>query len=125
MLKITKASLQGLCIGSTIFLFSGLFFTDSTTRKMILSFLLFSLVMGALSTIYDHKKLPLLLKTLIHVIGSWLVFLIMAFINQWFPFKVGIILTATLLFLLIFFAIWTVFYFKEKNEIKAINRRLK
>lgn len=125
MLKIMRASLQGLCIGSTIFLFSGLFLTDSATQKMILSFLLMSLAMGAFSAIYDHKKLPLLLKTLIHVTGSWIVFLVTAFVNQWFPFKISITLSATLLFLLIFFAIWTLFYLKEKNEIKMINQRLK
>lgn len=125
MLKIIKSGIQGICIGSTILVISGIFFTEGSIQMLFLSLVLMSLLIGLLSNIYNYKKIPLLLQVVIHVSGCFGVFLMTAYINKWFPFQVDIVLQASLIFLLIFFSIWTIFYLKATKEIAAINNHLK
>lgn len=125
MIKIFKGSLQGICIGSLLFLISSLFFTDSQIQKMVISTLFMCGIMGASSVIYEFRRIPFLTQIFIHLGSSWGAFLFTAYINQWFPFKIGILLTSSMIFLVIFFAIWVIFYFKAKKELAEINQRLK
>lgn len=124
MKKMSQNALVGIGIGSTIYLITGIFFTSGEVRKNSLLVLLMGAVIGLISTIYESEKLSLLVKALCQLIGSYLVFLSMAYFGNWFPFQIGIVLTASLLFFVIFFIIWTVFYFKEKKELAKINCQL-
>lgn len=125
MKRILKLLGQSVGIGSAICMLFALIYADNHVRKIVLSFVLLSVVIGLLSLIYETKKLPLLAQTLIHLGGSFIAFLIVAGLNQWFPFKWQVILSASISFFLIFFGIWIFNYLKYKQEINQINQKLK
>lgn len=124
MKQIIKLVGQSIGVGSTICMLSAFIFADNHVRKIVLSFVLLSVVIGLLSLIYEAKKLPLLAQILIHLGGSFIAFLIVAGINQWFPFKWQVIASASISFFLIFFGIWIFNYLKYKQEINQINQKL-
>lgn len=125
MKRILKLLGQSVGIGSAICMLFALIYADNHVRKIVLSFVLLSVVIGLLSLIYEAKKVPLLAQTLIHLGGSFIAFLIVARINQWFPFKWQVIASASISFFLIFFGIWIFNYLKYKQEINQINQKLK
>ena len=125
MKKTIKLLTQSIGIGSTICMLFAYIFADSEVRKIVASFVLLSVVIGLLSMIYNVKKLPILAQTLIHMGGSFLAFIVAAGINQWFPFKWQVILSASTSFFVIFFAIWIFYYLKYKREIEKINQKLR
>lgn len=124
MKQLVKNIFLGIAIGSIINTFFSLLFTQGTVQQQILLLLLFSATMGAIPTIYQIEKLSLLAKAFIHAVSGFILFLFVAFIGQWFPFKLGIIASASLSFFLIFFLIWTLFYFVEKKKLQTINQNL-
>lgn len=124
MKKIIKMLAQSIGFGSTICMLFAFIFADSGVRKIVVSFVLLSVVIGLLSLIYDMKRLTLLVQTLIHMGGSFVAFMIAAGVNQWFPFKWQVILSASVTFFLIFFGIWIFYYLKYKREIERINQKL-
>lgn len=125
MKKIVKILGQSIGIGSTICMLFAFIFADSEVRKIVVSFVLLSVVIGLLSLIYNVKSLPILAQTLIHMGGSFIAFMITAWVNQWFPFKWQVVLSASLSFFFIFFAIWIFYYLKYKREIEQINQKLR
>lgn len=125
MKKIVKILGQSIGIGSTICMLFAFIFADSEVRKIVVSFVLLSVVIGLLSLIYNVKSLPILAQTLIHMGGSFIAFMIAAWVNQWFPFKWQVVLSASLSFFFIFFAIWIFYYLKYKREIEQINQKLR
>ena len=124
MLKVLKSGIQGVGIGSIIFLLLGVVYTDAATKKTIISVLIMSFIIGLLSKVYDFTKISILVKTLIHAGGSYLAFIVTAYINQWFPFAPGIIVTASIIFIALFFSAWTFFYIQAKKEISLINKHM-
>lgn len=124
MKKIIKMLAQSIGFGSTICMLFAFVFADSGVRKIVVSFVLLSVVIGLLSLIYDVKRLSLLVQTLIHMGGSFVAFMIAAGVNQWFPFRWQVILSASVTFFLIFFGIWIFYYLKYKREIQRINQKL-
>ena len=124
MLEIIKSGIYSLCIGSTIFLFGGIFFADKGIQTTIISAMLMSLIFGLFSLIYKAEKISFLFKSLIHIYGSYVTFLITAYINKWFPFHFATVLVASVIFLVIFMLIWLIFYQKEKKSVNAINKHL-
>ena len=104
MKKVIKRLGQAIGIGSTICMLFAFIFTDNDVRKIVASFVLLSVVIGLLGMIYSVKRLPMLAQTLIHMGGSFIAFLITAGVNDWFPFKWQVIMSASLSFFLIFFA---------------------
>lgn len=103
---------------------SAFIFADNEVRKIVASFVLLTVVIGLLSLIYEVKGLPILAQTLIHMGGSFIVFMIAAGMNRWFPFRWEVIASASVSFFLIFFAIWILYYLKHKREIEEINKKL-
>ncbi|WP_251868082.1 DUF3021 domain-containing protein [Enterococcus malodoratus] len=125
MKKVIKRLGQAIGIGSTICMLFAFIFTDNDVRKIVASFVLLSVVIGLLGMIYSVKRLPMLAQTLIHMGGSFIAFLITAGVNDWFPFKWQVIMSASLSFFLIFFAIWIFYYLKYKRDIQQINQKLR
>jgi Flp pilus assembly protein TadB len=100
-------------------------FQDEAFTLSFVSMLAFGAVVGGLAFIYDVKNLSLLQKLAIHLGGSFLVFLVVAYINQWFAFTLEVLFWVTLQFILIFFIIWLGYYIVNKRDIKKINEKLK
>ena len=124
MKTFIKGAWQGVCLGSFIYLFSGVFFTSGQTRQTIISVLVMSVIFGLLSKIYDLTHWPLLTQALIHAGGSYGAFILTAYIAYWFPFNWLNLLLTSVLFLTLFFAIWFVFYLREKKAIAELNKKL-
>lgn len=124
MKRMLKYGLLTMCITSTLSTIMGLFFVDAKTRNMLLGIMILGFGIGALSKIYEISSLPMLVQSLIHVGGSYGLFLAVVYFARWFPFKAGPVLGATCLFFLIFFIFWLFYYFKAKKEIKEINYRI-
>lgn len=123
-MRLLKSGLLGMMIGSLIFLVIGVFFTDDSVRSMILGVLVMSLLFGLLSQVYN-SSLALLSSVLIHLFGSYLVFIGVAYFFNWFPFNPWIVLSSTIIFVVIFMIIWTIYYFVEKKRIAKMNEQLK
>lgn len=124
MKHLLKNSIIGLGIGCTIYTLSGVLFTTGSLQKNLLLVIIMSILIGAFSTIHENQKLSLLAKCTIQFLSSYLSFLGAAFLGEWFAFKIAIIFTASFLFVVIFFSIWSVFYLIEKKELTAINEKL-
>ena len=125
MKKVIKRLGKANGIGSAICMLFAFIFADNDVRKIVASFVLLSVVIGLLGMIYSVKRLPMLAQTLIHMGGSFIAFLITAGVNDWFPFKWQVIVSASLSFFLIFFAIWIFYYLKYKRDIQQINQKLR
>ncbi|MGY3779434.1 DUF3021 domain-containing protein [Isobaculum melis] len=124
MKNLLKNSGIGLGIGCTIYTISGAIFTTGMIQKSILLVIIMGLLIGAFSTIHENQTLSLLTKCTIQFFSSYASFLVAAFLGAWFPFKLPIIFTASLLFVVIFFVIWSLFYLIEKRELAVINEKL-
>lgn len=124
-MTVLKYIARGLGIGSTIYLISGLIYTSGTIQHQIFSILLLSALLGVYPLIYLHEKLSLFTQALIHLGLSYFSFLGTAYLGQWFPMKIGIIVTASLTFFIIFIFIWFLYYHKEKKKIASLNKKLK
>ncbi|KAF1296001.1 hypothetical protein BAU15_14105 [Enterococcus sp. JM4C] len=124
MKNIIKNCVLAVGMSSTLYLLSGSIFADSEVRKNSLLVLGLGVLIGLFSSVYENNKLSLLAKTGIQLSGGYASFLLLAYIGTWFPFQIGIIITASLLFIIIFLAIWTVFYFIEKKELEKLNQKL-
>ena len=124
MKKIIKMLAQSIGFGTTISMLFAFIFADSGVRKIVVRFVLLSVVIGLRSLIYDVKRLSLLAQTLIHMGGSFIAFMIAAGVNHWFPFRWQVVLSASVTFFLIFFGIWIFYYLKYKREIERINQKL-
>ena len=115
MKRVLKLLGQSVGFGSSICMLFAFIYADNQVRKIVLSFILLSVVIGLLSLIYELKKLSLLVQTLIQMGGGFIAFLIVAWVNQWFPFKWQVVLSASFSFFLIFFAIWIFHYLYTKK----------
>lgn len=124
-MTVLKYIARGLGIGSTIYLISGLIYTSGAIQQQIFSILLLSALLGVYPLIYLQEKLSLFTQALIHLGLSYFSFLGTAYLGQWFPMKIEIIVTASLTFFIIFIFIWLLYYHKEKNKIASLNKKLK
>ncbi|EOH93773.1 DUF3021 domain-containing protein [Enterococcus pallens] len=122
-MKIVKSAIIGLMVGSLILMISGLFFVEDEVRMMMIGCLVMTTLIGALSRVYD-SNLPLLPAAAIHLFGSYVLFFGTAYLVNLFPFKLGPIISGSLVFLIIFFMIWTGYYFSEKKKIEKMNKNL-
>lgn len=123
-MKLIKSSVLGMMIGNLIFSIISIFNVDGELRIMIVGILVMGLAIGGLSCVYN-TNLPLLMAFGIHIFGSYIIFLCIAYFANWYPFKLTIVLTSSLLFIGIFLLIWSGFYFIEKRRIISINEKLK
>lgn len=128
MNKSAKEIINGIFIGmgtaSTVFLIMKFFFLDFAGQRQIKSVLLMGIIVGATTIIYTSERLNLFIQVLIHLSISYTTFLFASSYGAWFPFKEGIV-SATLIFILIFIVLWTFFYLREKKELEEVNLKLK
>ncbi|MDO1604710.1 DUF3021 domain-containing protein [Lactobacillus sp. YT155] len=110
---------------SFIYLVMGMVFASEAVRFNSMLVILLGVLIGVCSAVYQIRRFSLLTKTGIQLVGSLLSFLVIAYIGDWFPMKLGIIATSSLMFVLIFLFIWSMFYFAEKRELERINRKIK
>ncbi|MCY3067858.1 DUF3021 domain-containing protein [Aerococcus loyolae] len=126
MKNIVNAISQSVSLAIIIWVIMGAIYTqDWTYVSMLASVIFFGAVIGGSSVIYEYSAWPLLAKVAIHFTVSLLAFLLMSISNHWIPFDLAILVGATLQFALIFFAIWTCYYFYNRHKINKINRFLK
>ena len=123
-MKLFKSAIIGLMTGSLILMLSGLFFVDSQVRTMMIGCLVMTTLIGALSRVYA-SNLPLLAAAAIHLFGSYVLFFGTAYLVQLFPFKLGPVISGSVIFFAIFLAIWTGYYFAEKRKLEKMNQQLK
>lgn len=110
---ISYGAISYLCI--LAFLFPGV----APTVKGVVSVFAISGLMGLLSMIID-TDLPLISALAIHLVGTFLLFIIMAAINGWQV--TGWTLTV---FVLIYAIIWLICILEQKKSLKRINSRIK
>lgn len=123
-MKTLRAMGISVLIGLIGYALVSLIFIPAESRSVVFGSLCLCAIIGLLSRVYD-TELPALIATLIHIGGSLLVFLLLAYIGHWFPFEWGIILLNVGVFLVIFMLIWSGFYYHEKKQMDMINQRLK
>ena len=123
MKKILKL-INYMGISCLIYMIMGIFFTTGEAKTNIICFLILVGVITVSSLIYEIESLPMLAKTIAHLLISIGTFFIISAYGKWFPLKLEIAITALLVFLVIFFIFWSVFYMIEKKKIDEINRTL-
>lgn len=123
-MKIIKSGVIGLLIANTVYNLMALFFIDSSIRMYIITTMALGLIIGLAAAVYSIEKLSLLVRTSIHVIISFAAFLGAAYLGKWFPFHLWAILSGAAIFIGIFIVIWSIFYIRERQEIKRINDAL-
>jgi len=99
-------------------------FQDRAFTLSFVSMVIFGAVVGGLAFIYDKDSLSLLQKLTIHLGGSFLIFLGVAYVNQWFAFDLDILFWVALQFIIIFLVIWTGYYIVNKRDVQKINDKL-
>lgn len=123
-MKILKRIYTGISIACTIYLLFGLFGATSAIQQTIICVYLLGGIAGLLSLIYSYPKLSLLTKTLLQFLGTLCSFLVIAYLDEWFTLTASSLLWSLLLFLTVFFGIWSAFYFNTKSDIRKINQKL-
>lgn len=88
------------------------------TIKGVSSVLLLSGLIGLLSMIF-RTELPLLSAIIIHIIGTFILFLIMVLVNNWIMDWASIIV-----FILAYVIIWSVIILEQRKAINKINKKI-
>lgn len=122
-MKLLKKTLFGIGIGSFIYILLSLFFVTQEIRVQIIGVLLCSAIMGACSQIYEVRRLSLLIQTMVDFLLRYAAVMIIGIVFGWFPFLGGALITATVIFLVIFFLFWTSFYLYERHQYQKFNQR--
>lgn len=89
------------------------------TSKGVISVFIISGLIGILSMIF-RTDLPITIAIIIHLIGTFIAFAVMALINHW---NIGI--ASICLFLLIYLIIWLILIGEQKRTINQLNTRIK
>ncbi|MCY3036164.1 DUF3021 domain-containing protein [Aerococcus urinae] len=126
MKNILNAITQSISLAIIIWVVMGALYTEDWSYVTMLgSVIFFGAVIGGTSAIYQYSAWPLLTKVSIHFTVSLFAFLVMNIANHWIPLDAPILVGACLQFALIFFAIWTCYYFYNRHKINQINQQLK
>lgn len=83
----------------------------------------FGLVGQIGSYLYDNEKFSILAATSLHLAMYVLYFSVVGIYLQWF--SISKLIFAIILFVVIYFAIWTYRYYIEKSKIDSLNKKLK
>lgn len=89
------------------------------TKTGVISVFILSGLIGILSMIF-RTDLPLTIAIAIHLIGTFILFLIMALINNWI-----VNLETIIFFILTYVIIWTICFLEQKRSLHKINERIK
>lgn len=84
----------------------------------------FGVVSFLIGKLYDTEKLSLFFKTIINLIIIFTYFVLVGSYLKWFTEIKGLVLSI-ILFLVIYFIIWTVIHIMQKKEITNMNKKLK
>ena len=134
--KFLHYLLKGIFWGSTIFIYHVIawditdepfyyLFLENLTFHAI-GFLLFGMVIGISTILFESERLNDIQKTAIHALITTSAFLIIGFAFGWFSsFLQNRIVTVIVQFAVIYIVIWTIHYFSEKSQIKEVNEALK
>lgn len=90
-----------------------------STPTMTISVLGISGLIGLLTMIFK-TGLPLIIAVIIHFVGTFIAFIIMAMLNHW---EIGE--TSLGIFLLIYLIIWIILIVEQKRNIKQLNERIR
>lgn len=124
-MKWLKNMVIGLCIGSFCYLVIALFFVNHTLRMQMIGVMLVSAIMGVCTQIYQIKQLSLLMQTIIDLCIRYVSVISIGMLFGWFPFHFGAIMTATIIFIVLFLLFWTGFYLYERHQYQKFNRQKK
>ncbi|KAA9298808.1 MULTISPECIES: DUF3021 domain-containing protein [Aerococcus] len=126
MKNILNAISQSVSLAIIIWVIMGAIYTEDWSYVTMLgSVMFFGAVIGGTSAIYQYSSWPLLAKVSVHFTVSLLAFILMGYANHWFPLTGQVLVSVIVYFALIFFAIWTCYYFYNRHKINQINQQLK
>lgn len=107
-----------------IWLIGGLLFDPHTTYgPALLGVVIVGAAIGVGSVLYSVMN-NTFVAALLHVLISAIVFSIVAYVLNWFPQNIVSILVNLVIFVAIFFAIWTGFYVVNRRKVENVNREL-
>ena len=108
-----------------IWLLLGLWFNPAVGYgKDLLGVTLLGLAIGLGAYLYERSS-HIFLVGLVHSAFSVIVFILIGLWLGWFPFELGIIVGAAVLFMGIFFVIWIGIYLMIRQQFNHINQQLK
>lgn len=108
-----------------IWLLLGLWFNPAVGYgKDLLGMTLLGLAIGPGAYLYERSS-HTFLAGLVHSAFSVIVFILIGLWLGWFPFELGIIVGAAVLFMGIFFVIWIGIYLMIRQQFNHINQKLK
>lgn len=117
----------GVFINQIIFLLiaknigTGFIIDFNLLLKQFLSSCIVGGVSVGLSAIYDFENISFLAKTAIHFFIGIVIYLLIGSYAGWFSINIGTILGS----IVIYIAIWSMFYFIERKRVQDINRALR
>ena len=134
--KILSRMAKGVLWGSAIFLFHGIWWNISDMELFYLlqenftfhalGFLIFGIVLGGSSVLFDFERFSVLQKTILHAFISVCSWLTIGFVFGWIAdAEPAVILSVVLQFVIIYFAFWIASYLREKHQLYEINEALK
>lgn len=135
--KIIKRAINGAVYGCVILTAVGVMGTLATGEGFLSSSkvgyvgnvvisILCGIAFSVPAVIYDFEKIPLWLKTVIHMGIGFLVYFPCAYYADWIPTGMGkgIIITTILFMFAGSFLVWGGFYFYYKKKDSEINKRI-
>ena len=125
MKKFLKTMFQGIGISSSI----TLIFIAANQINIgfgdVSGIYFFGAMCGLLSFVYVIESIPLLLPLLIHLSGSIISFVTVAYLNHWIPMNVSTLIPSLITFVIIFLIIWLIFLIINIQLSKKVNAKLK
>ncbi|WP_145381308.1 DUF3021 domain-containing protein [Staphylococcus cohnii] len=125
MKRILKEMLQGVGFSSSITIIFLAANHMSIGFGDVLGIYFFGAVCGLLSSIYVVESIPLLLQLFIHLSGSVISFIVVAYLNHWLPMEVSTVVSSITIFVIIFLILWLIFFINNLLHSKKVNAQLK
>ena len=90
----------------------------------IVSIYLLAFLQAGASIFNQIDSWPLPKSLLCHFSVLYLAYIFCYIINTWIPFEATVLLIFTLIFVVIYFAVWTIVYFSVRATSKRFNQKL-
>lgn len=90
----------------------------------IISIYLLAFLQAGASIFNQIDSWPLPKSLLCHFSVLYLAYIFCYIINTWIPFEATVLLIFTLIFVVIYFAVWTIVYFSVRATSKRFNQKL-
>ena len=90
----------------------------------ILTLTLLAFIVSGITVVYQTEKLPLPTAILIHAGVLYLTYLLIYLLNSWLPRNAEGIGTFTLIFVVLYIAIWICSYFINRIKTNKLNKKL-